>query len=273
MAWSDGEAGTDIIVSGLDVPINAGGGDDINTDPQVEYVFTTTDSKSWYCYLNEENKNMGVIAIEFLESSPYGMYSGWVMYEKYNSNRAYYANTTAPSDADIATICAGPWEADFYGGSDIPTFTSSGSPAGWVKTDALVEGLEVKGYTPVSGSVYSADTTIYCNMYSDENPAGGSTAPEAGSARVIIMFGVINDTSSYDWGGVYGFTPTNTSATGTNRVWEHRVDSDLYRQIKWDSSSGRWVMYDGVSWNFNMYTGDDSEDPWDCTWTALEAPS
>jgi hypothetical protein len=32
--------------------------------------------------------------------------------------------------------------------------------AGWAKTDELVEGLEIKGYTPRIGTIYNADATI-----------------------------------------------------------------------------------------------------------------
>ena len=142
-----------------------------------------------------------------------------------------------------------------------------------ISVDSLKPGQRMEARTLANGR------TIYVVQ-----GVGGSTAPitsgggigvgsvvDPGSAKVVIMFGVYDPAGKYDWSGVYGFTPDITDATGTSRVWTCYNNAGEYRQIKWES--GKWVMYDGVTWSSNMYTGDASADPWDCVWTAVDSPS
>jgi hypothetical protein len=65
----------------------------------------------------------------------------------------------------------------------------SESPAGWTKTDELVDDLVINGYIPVSGKVYSADTTINGNMYPAEISAGGETAEKPIGVKLVFSSG------------------------------------------------------------------------------------
>ena len=145
MVWSEGEAGTDIIVTFKDGSTK---------------TFVTTNNKQWNCVDNQDEWSGWFIG--YLDEGRYGnIYTGWCLYMTGGSDEGHYANVTADADATIEEICAGPWIADDYGSSNsIPTFTPSGSPAGWAKTDELVEGLAISGYTPKVGAIYNADTTV-----------------------------------------------------------------------------------------------------------------
>ena len=383
MVWSEGAAGNDIIVTGATEYLNG--------------VYTKYgNANGWLKQDPNEIEGTG-IAIEYTTENPYGdITTGWIMYHNGNGD-SYYGNTTAGAGATIEEICNGPWVSDWAGSGTIPTFTPSGSPAGWAKTDELVEGLEIKGYTPEIGKIYAVDSTIaVAGMYPAEIATGGgesgSTVPyievsgagsadlngryymkdanategsrafalEDGSAEIffdnsqqltdsigwmiakpgngmaayvasgnagmsaeeicsatwtvsyggtapaptltynsgsgssdsgsndggntgiskptpgatnVVMLMGITDYNEYDssYLAPTGWRPidnwTNNPLTGTNRVWVTSVTS--YRQIKWDSSLSKWVVWDD-DWGDYRYIGDNSTDPWDCAWTAVE---
>ena len=97
----------------------------------------------------------------------------WILWEGYNDDPMIYAssNNTNPS-ATAQELCSSTWtkgtftaEVDSSGPSGTPTWSGykmawSEGESGWVKTDELVEGLEIKGYTPRIGTIYNSDATI-----------------------------------------------------------------------------------------------------------------
>lgn len=198
MVWSEGSAGNDIIVTGSTEYLNG--------------VYTKYGS-GWLKQNPNDIEGTGIV-IEYTTENPYGdITTGWIMYNNGNGD-SYYGNTTAGSGATIEEICAGPWVSDWAGSGPIPTFTPSGSPAGWVRAEGEpVDGLEIKGYTPVSGKFYSADTTINGNMYPAEiHSEGENSDGDSGNVPGIKI------TGSDGQDGVYLLVEPNS--TGDARVFQ-----------------------------------------------------
>ena len=214
MVWSEGEAGDGIIVSNFNC---------YGVEGSFELTKTETESGIQYDGVGPEGAPYTIRYV----TSPYAgtKYPGWALVR--SGNDAIYVNLTAPSSASIKEICTGPWEADQGNADAIPTFTPMGSPAGWIKTDELVEGLEIKGYTPVSGNIYAVDSTIaVAGMYPAEIATGGG---ESGNTVPYIE---VSGAGSTDLNGIYYMK--DTSATGGSRVF---TLNDGYAEIFFDNTT------------------------------------
>lgn len=199
MVWSEGESGDGFVISGADN----------NTYLNGEYSFSEYNGvRSW----RKNYDDLSGYTLNYYTENPWGDIAcpGWVLFNEGGGGESYYVNQTAGADATLAEICAGPWLKDWGGGNTIPTFTPMGSPAGWVKTDELVEGLEIKGYTPELGKIYAVDSTIaVAGMYPAEIATGGG---ESGSTVPYIE---VSGAGSTDLNGRYYMKDAN--ATGGSR--------------------------------------------------------
>lgn len=269
MVWSDGQAGDDIIVSGAH-----------ESELNGEYTADTHPYSDVTAYKKDGTGPNGCavwISYGGFDGSP-----AWILWEDEVSMH-FYKNESAGKNASISEICAGPWISDWGGTSTIPTFISSGSPAGWVKTDELVEGLEIKGYTPEVGKVYASDSTINGNMYPAEIPSGSGdssggsssggsssgightdniTAPSDDGSKVILLLGSPSAPSGSAKGiHIYRW---DSAASAEQKAW--RSGSKILYQDDLD--------YDGVMECVTMMDEDDgsgfhgygSINPWECTW-------
>ena len=228
MVWSEGAAGNDIIVTGATEYLNG--------------VYTKYgNTNGWLKQDPNEIEGTG-IAIEYTTENPYGdITTGWIMYNNGNGD-SYYGNTTAGAGATIEEICKGPWVSDWAGSGTIPTFTPSGSPAGWVKSEELVEGLEAKGYTPEIGKVYSADSTINGNMYPAELSSEGESSGGGDSGSVPG----IKITGSDGQDGVYLLVDPNS--TGDARVF--KSDNGYSIQYEDMGISYMWALVQTGTYNY-----------------------
>ena len=189
MAWSEGEAGDGFTISGSDWKLNG------------DYI---PDSAGTYYHMFNE---MGRISLIYDSEAVWTDYAPcWCLLDEEVGYVAYY-NDTVAEDASIAEICNSTWKVGSTGRADqIPTMTPKGSPAGWVKTDELVEGLEIKGYTPKVGNIYNSNTTIevkrmfngttwdyvvYMPLEADSNEAEtGQTITKIGSPVYAVSGGI-----------------------------------------------------------------------------------
>lgn len=200
MAWSEGQAGDGLVISGADD----------NTYLNGEYALSENNGiRSW----RKDYAEFEGYVLNYYTENPWGdIPSGWVLFNEGGGSESYYVNQTAGADATLAEICAGPWLKDWGGGNTIPTFTPMGTPAGWSKTDELVDSLEIKGYTPEVGKVYAVDSTIaVAGMYPAEIATGGG---ESGSTVPYIE---VSGAGSTDLNGKYYMKDAN--ATGGSRAF------------------------------------------------------
>lgn len=284
MAWSEGQAGDGIIVSGASGSSESG----LNG----EYSPDTNPYSSVTAYKKKDGVGPNGCAVWI----SYGGFDGspaWILWEDEVSMH-FYKNESAGQNASISEICAGPWVADWGGSANpIPTFAPTGSPAGWAKTEELVEGLEIKGYTPEVGKVYAFDSTINGNMYPAEISSGSSSggtsefpgivhtnnimAPSQDVRHVIMLLGSPSaPANSLKSLKIYHSDTGDFYAWRNGDVVVYQDDSDFdgtydcYRSMDEDSGDGvfrsnqaglpwevQWEDYDGqyndiicIAWSF-----------------------
>ena len=178
------------------------------------------------------------------------------------TNRVACTNTDGSGDlptGSIEYICSVGFRVMLWGNgvigstadavsAEAVTIGGGGSPSGWYKTDTLAEGLEVKGYYPVVGRIYNADTTIEVKKAFD-----GVLIPIPQNG---LVFYAPLQTDYVDM--VSGKHAVTTAGSFTSRAGKDclRLTNEY---IKWDETEGLPIGEGDISLCFLVSPVDDSK--------------
>ena len=210
MAWNEGQPGDGILVTEAHFEVDG--------EPMTGYVYNGEYLPDSNSYGDGFARATGILSDKLWIQYVEGSHNKWLIWEPHEwGENIYYSNTTSGKDASISEVCAGPWEPEVNGHSWIPVLNPMGSPAGWAKTEELVEGLEIKGYIPEVGKVYAFDSTINGNMYPAEiTSEGGVELPEGIT---------VSPTDVLD--GVFYIDSTGNKVEGTMPTVHHSVEQNV----------------------------------------------